>query len=364
MLGVSPHKTVLENILCLREHVVKEFATNQSLYDMCGEYTKEEYEVETNTFLKHGKYEGPLGDSMPLALSNVLKMQFLVFTNISGMPFLTVSPVNVLCDALPLVLVYDHTGGGHYDATDAESGCIDSNSTRQSLFQENSRKRSKTDVKLMQSQNYEGSSQSHLSVQYFSKENLTSSDLEMPMEPYFRIAVVQNLSDCCSQYNWKCKGDFTSIPNRFQMIEFNPLFEDFHDYSKKCCNSCTLPENSSSNFAFLYHVVCEKWIRQYLGETQYKWTEMAAGGNIKVFYRIALREQQRIVRIPTRRNIFNVAICYPTLNAIQSFHMTFRYKPRGVGLHGFAEKICNEIVGSMRIYLHENPFTGFFCTCN
>jgi len=116
------------------------------------------------------------------------------------------------------------------------------------------------------------------------------------------------------------------------------------------------------SIAFLYYVVVDKWVRTFVETANF--IELNGPDHVKVFYCIAERQQQRINKIPTRRNIFNFVICYPELNAYQSLHMTFRYKPRGVNLQMFAQRILNEIVGSMTAFLDDKQFAGFFCKCN
>ena len=63
-----------------------------------------------------GEFAGELGDLMVMTIANILRILFLIFTNIQNMPVLVITPsLNVPETPFPLYLVYNSTGPGHYD---------------------------------------------------------------------------------------------------------------------------------------------------------------------------------------------------------------------------------------------------------
>ena len=59
---------------------------------------------------------GELGNTMPLALANVLSTPLLLFTSNETMPVLSITP-STIHDAIPcLYLRFNQFGAGHYDA--------------------------------------------------------------------------------------------------------------------------------------------------------------------------------------------------------------------------------------------------------
>ena len=59
---------------------------------------------------------GELGNTMPLALANILSSPVLLFTSMETMPVLLITP-SIMRDAVPRVhLAFNQFGAGHYDA--------------------------------------------------------------------------------------------------------------------------------------------------------------------------------------------------------------------------------------------------------
>ena len=77
---------------------------------------------EARLFLQSGYFMGEFGNIMPLALANVLSTPLLLFTSMTTMPVLLITP-SVIGDAIPcLYLGFNTFGAGHYDAISIPSG--------------------------------------------------------------------------------------------------------------------------------------------------------------------------------------------------------------------------------------------------
>ena len=60
-------------------------------------------------------FQGELGDTMILAMSNLLHIPITIISNISNHITIPVVPRSTMCDEIIFVL-YNHIGSGHYDA--------------------------------------------------------------------------------------------------------------------------------------------------------------------------------------------------------------------------------------------------------
>ena len=74
-----------------------------------------EFETEARLFLNDGHFASQLGNSMPLAMANVLKIPIVVMTQMDNFPIIPIAPRENL-QTLPVFVAFDHTGAGHYDA--------------------------------------------------------------------------------------------------------------------------------------------------------------------------------------------------------------------------------------------------------
>ena len=64
----------------------------------------------------NGEFAGDLGDLMVMTVANILHIPLLIITNIQNMPVLVMSPsLSVPETPVPLYLIYNSTGPGHYD---------------------------------------------------------------------------------------------------------------------------------------------------------------------------------------------------------------------------------------------------------
>ena len=72
---------------------------------------------EAQTFLQQGHFHGPLGNTMVLALSNVLGLPIIIFSSAHHYPVINISP-RVCRAAIPLYVAFNQSGAGHYDAVE------------------------------------------------------------------------------------------------------------------------------------------------------------------------------------------------------------------------------------------------------
>ena len=72
---------------------------------------------EASKFLHDGYFSSELGNSMPLAMANVLNIPLVLITQMESMSVLPITP-RVTLHCQPIFVAYDHTGEGHYDAVE------------------------------------------------------------------------------------------------------------------------------------------------------------------------------------------------------------------------------------------------------
>ena len=72
------------------------------------------FEVEATKFLQNGYHDSELGNTMPLAMANALKISFVIFTSLSTSPVFFVTPREPSTEVLYLAFAY--CGPGHYDS--------------------------------------------------------------------------------------------------------------------------------------------------------------------------------------------------------------------------------------------------------
>ena len=70
---------------------------------------------EARLFLTDGHFASELGNSMPLAMANLLKLPIVVMTQMEHLHVIPVTPRETL-ECLPIFVAFDHSGAGHYDA--------------------------------------------------------------------------------------------------------------------------------------------------------------------------------------------------------------------------------------------------------
>ena len=105
--------TDINNIaMTLRQLSVQEWLNNSYRYEpfLCGVNIKE----EAPKFLDRSTFQGDLGDTMLMCLSNVLQMPIVVFSSLSYHPIFCITP-EVQTISVPLMVAYNQYGAGHFD---------------------------------------------------------------------------------------------------------------------------------------------------------------------------------------------------------------------------------------------------------
>lgn len=115
-LGLTDCKDVSGMCSKLRELVVCEWLSNSDMYRAF--LTNEQpLDTEAYAFFTDGHFASELGNSMPLAMANVLKLPIVVISKMENIPVIPVTPRETL-QCIPLYIAFDHSGPGHYDAVE------------------------------------------------------------------------------------------------------------------------------------------------------------------------------------------------------------------------------------------------------
>ncbi|PFX25193.1 hypothetical protein AWC38_SpisGene10207 [Stylophora pistillata] len=80
-----------------------------------------DYEAEANAFLQDGHFASELGNSMPLAASNALRISLVVFTGMLNFPVLPICPRDRTQSDNPIYLAYDMRFAGLYDGIEQQT---------------------------------------------------------------------------------------------------------------------------------------------------------------------------------------------------------------------------------------------------
>ena len=83
------------------------------------------YLAEVSKFENPGFFNSPLGDHMPKAISNVLGMPLCIVGSDPNTPVLQVSPSASTDSPVQIILAYNTSGPGHYNAAISKSQCMD-----------------------------------------------------------------------------------------------------------------------------------------------------------------------------------------------------------------------------------------------
>lgn len=105
----------------LRILTVEEWRNNESDYRGFLQNDEASVAEEAEKFLQNGFFTGELGDTMVLALSNVLNMPITVFSSICDHPIVNILP-RKLDVSFALFIAYNQCGPGHYDAVIEDGG--------------------------------------------------------------------------------------------------------------------------------------------------------------------------------------------------------------------------------------------------
>ena len=97
----------------LRTLVVQEWLGEHS--DYYQNFVTADIRSQAQNYLRNGEFAGNLGDLMVVTLSNILHIPIVLFTNVVNLPVVCITPVSGTESTVPLYLIFDHNGPGHYD---------------------------------------------------------------------------------------------------------------------------------------------------------------------------------------------------------------------------------------------------------
>ena len=108
----------------LRELVVEEWRERADEY---ASFLPENvnYFAEVSKFENPGFFNSPLGDHMPKAISNVLGMPLCIVGSDPNTPVLQVSPSASTDSPVQIILAYNTSGPGHYNAAISKAQSLD-----------------------------------------------------------------------------------------------------------------------------------------------------------------------------------------------------------------------------------------------
>ena len=99
----------------LRNLMVSELLENRAVYEGYISNDVVEYEEQVKNFKQLGVYSGEVGNLMALSLTNVLRVNMILFTSMENFPIIPISPFQNICTHQTLYLAFHHFGSGHYD---------------------------------------------------------------------------------------------------------------------------------------------------------------------------------------------------------------------------------------------------------
>ena len=113
-MGLNWLGTYKELASKLRELTVNEWRCNELYYTNFLDKSSS-FEDEVTRFIDERYFEGSLGDTMILAMSNVICTPIIIFSSMANQPIIPVMPRTVVSDEL-ISVAYNHIGSGHYDS--------------------------------------------------------------------------------------------------------------------------------------------------------------------------------------------------------------------------------------------------------
>lgn len=115
-IGITQKMSVAEIGQALRMLVVREWRGHRegTYRDFLPEHV--DFHAESINFQQSGYFTGDLGDLMPMAMANVLRIPIIIITSEVHTPLINVCPEEAVLHNVPLFLAYNHLGVGHYDA--------------------------------------------------------------------------------------------------------------------------------------------------------------------------------------------------------------------------------------------------------
>ena len=116
-LNIHRNQDLSNRNIVLRELVVAEWLGMNSEEYACflSSSEKSSFEDTVHKFLEPGVFDYELGNSVLLALTNVLKIPIVVFSSINSYPVIPLLPRVSPLISVPLYVAFNQSGKGHYD---------------------------------------------------------------------------------------------------------------------------------------------------------------------------------------------------------------------------------------------------------
>ena len=117
-VGVTKDLNMLCMIRTLRKLTVDEFlGEHRSEYASYLEVDEnQDYDQMAESLKKNGFFYCALGNAVPLALSNILKVPLVIMSSLEHYPVIPILPREIPLSRTPLYIVHLRIGAGHYDA--------------------------------------------------------------------------------------------------------------------------------------------------------------------------------------------------------------------------------------------------------
>lgn len=122
-LNLAPNQPVVERISILRKLVIDEWlGLNSEQYSLHLTSPHQcTFEETAMSFIEQGICDCELGNSVLLAMTNVLRIPIIIYSSISSYPIIPLIPKEVPLSNDPIYVAFNQSGKGHYDAVSSIS---------------------------------------------------------------------------------------------------------------------------------------------------------------------------------------------------------------------------------------------------
>ena len=115
-MGLSADMAITELARALRALIVEEWTGPNAEEYMNFIEEDVDFNLEAQKYRSEGFFHDPLGDLMPMAMSNVLNLPLCNITSESHTPVISVCPLRTVSGSVPIMLAYTSSVPCHYDA--------------------------------------------------------------------------------------------------------------------------------------------------------------------------------------------------------------------------------------------------------
>lgn len=110
-LGLTADMEITELANALRELVVEEWTGPNAEEYMNFIDSEVNFYSEVSKYRTPGYFHGPLGDLMPIAMSNILNLPMCIITSESHTPVISICPRQAVTGSVPIMLAYTSSPG-------------------------------------------------------------------------------------------------------------------------------------------------------------------------------------------------------------------------------------------------------------